>query len=61
MPDRDKIVAVGLFTQAEYRLVDDKLRHIYLLEETHAFDDLLDAIDRADLEIQSKRGRQNER
>jgi len=55
MPNRDEIVAVGLFTQAEYRLVGDKLRHIYLLDETHAFDDLLDAIDRADLEVRAKR------
>jgi hypothetical protein len=48
MPERDKIVAVGLFTQLEYDRWGDKLRAIYHVDQAGPFDELLRAIDDAD-------------
>ena len=50
MPDRGKIVAVSLLTQPEFELWGHKLRHVYLTEDAHDFDDLITAIDKADLD-----------
>ena len=50
MPERDKIVAVGLFTQLEFDRWGDMLRTVYRVGQAGPFDDLLRAIDRAEEE-----------
>jgi len=49
MSEGNKFVAVGLMTEADMTSWGHKLRHIYRAETTPDFDDLLSAIDRADL------------
>ena len=47
MPERERYVAVGLLTGAEFARWGDKLRNVYLVEENPEFDELLRAIDAA--------------
>lgn len=48
MAERDKFVAIGLFTAPEFARWGSKLRHVYPVEGNAEFDDLLKAIDKAD-------------
>jgi hypothetical protein len=48
MPDDKKIVAVGLFTEPEFKRWGHKLRHVYVPDGNAEFDDLLRAIDEAE-------------
>ena len=44
----DRIVAVGLLTEADLGVLGQGFRRAYRLEDGHEFHDLLAAIDRAD-------------
>ena len=48
MPDDKKIVAVGLFTEPEFKRWGHKLRHVYVPDGDAEFDELLRAIDEAE-------------
>jgi hypothetical protein len=48
MPDDKKIVAVGLFTEPEFKRWGHKLRHVYMPDGNAEFDELLRAIDEAE-------------
>lgn len=54
MAERDKIVAVGLLTGTEFARWGDKLRRVYPVSGNAEFDDLLKAIDEADLKRQKQ-------
>lgn len=54
MAERDKIVAVGLLTGAEFARWGSKLRHVYEVGGNDDFAELLEAIDRADLDRQKQ-------
>jgi hypothetical protein len=56
MPEREKIVAVGLFTQLEFDRWGDKLRTVYEVSVPGPFDDLLRAIDEAEARASHERG-----
>jgi hypothetical protein len=47
MTDRDRVVAIGLLTQRDLDMLGDGLRHVYRVDESRKFDDLLLAIDEA--------------
>ena len=49
----DEIVAIGFFTAPEFKRWGAKLRHVHKLEDNRDFDDLLTAIDRADVALRS--------
>jgi len=49
MQSKDKIVAVGLFTEAEFKRWGSRLGHMCHVEERPDFDDLLKAIDEVDV------------
>ena len=55
MAEREKIVAVGLLTGTEFARWGDKLRHVYEIHGNADFADLLEAIDRADLQRQNQK------
>ena len=44
---RERIVAVGLLTEANVRMLGDSLKTVFPIDETPVFDDLLRAIDEA--------------
>jgi hypothetical protein len=44
----EKIVAVGLLTERELKLVGESLQRLYLVDDDRTFDPLLAAIDAAD-------------
>jgi hypothetical protein len=46
MPDPDRIVAVGLLTEKEWRSFAADLKHVYPVPADRAFDDLLEEIAR---------------
>jgi hypothetical protein len=48
MTDSDKIVAVALFTQADFERWGSQLRTVFLADGSGLFEDLLLAIDQAD-------------
>lgn len=50
----DRIVAVGLLTQRELTLLGATFDRLWPVEEAPQFEELLDAIDRADEELQHK-------
>jgi hypothetical protein len=50
MSEGDKIVAVGLMTEADMKCWGHKLRRLYKAEASPNFDDLLRAIDSASLD-----------
>jgi len=56
MSEREKFVAIGLFTAPEFARWGDKLRHVYPVTGNREFDDLLEAIDRADQESRTTHG-----
>jgi hypothetical protein len=45
-PDRDRIVAIGLFTVDELRVARQTLKRVYPLPRDGSFDDLLAQIDK---------------
>lgn len=49
MSKRDEIVAVGLMTAPEFRRWGGKLRQVYEIKDNSSFEDLIEAIDKADL------------
>jgi hypothetical protein len=58
MADRDeKIVAVGFFTQPEFLRWGARLRHVHKLEDNCDFEDLITAIDKADINVRSRHPR----
>jgi hypothetical protein len=50
----DRIVAVGLLTQQDLRLLGPTFDRAWPVEEAPAFDALLRAIDEADLKLQER-------
>lgn len=48
MPQRSRIVAVGLLTQADVDMLGPGFDRLYPVDETPCFGDLLRAIDEAD-------------
>lgn len=48
MPDRAKIVAVGLLTEQDLAVLGQGFRRAYRLDEQHDFHELLAAIDAAE-------------
>ena len=56
MPTDDEIVAIGFFTAPEFKRWGAKLRHVHKLEDNRDFEDLLTAIDQADIDLQSLKG-----
>lgn len=50
MSDREKFVAVSLLTAPEFNRWGSRLRHVYRVEDTPEFSELLIAIDKADEE-----------
>ena len=52
MPDRDKIVAVGLLTRADLNALGENFRRAFPVEDLGGFDGLLRAIELADEEFQ---------
>jgi hypothetical protein len=55
-----KIVAVGLLTEADLRLLGPAFTRLWPVEETPCFSELLRAIDEADREIRQERDRMRE-
>lgn len=47
--EQERVVAVGLLSERELAFVGQSLRRVYRIEEKSCFDDLLRAIDEADL------------
>ena len=52
MPDRDKIVAVGLLTRADLHALGENFRRAFPVEDLDGFDGLLRAIELADEDYQ---------
>lgn len=52
--DKDRIVAVGLLTQADLTLLGPTFARVYKIDETPCFGDLLRAIDLADREARTR-------
>jgi len=50
MPEGNKIVAVGLMTEADLQSWSHNLRRVYSVDNTADFEDLIRAIDKADAE-----------
>lgn len=48
LPNDDEAVAVGFFTEPEFKRWGRRLEYVYPIEENDQFKDLLDAIDKAD-------------
>jgi len=48
MPDRDRVVAVGLLTQRDLTVLGQGFRRAFPIDDRHEFDDLLRQIDDAD-------------
>ena len=48
----DRIVAVGLLTQRDVELLGHGFSRLWPVDETPCFSDLLEAIDKADRELQ---------
>lgn len=46
--DQDRIVAIALLTERDLHLLEPTLTHIWPLEESIGFEDLLRSIDRAE-------------
>ena len=57
----DQIVAIGFFTGPEFKRWGIRLRHVYSLEDNRDFEDLLSAIDNADLNLRSESNQINPR
>lgn len=51
---KERIVAVGLLTQRELHLLGDTFDRLWPVEEAPQFEELLQAIDRADEELQAE-------
>lgn len=61
MPERERIVAVGLLTESDLRTLGREFRRVYPIDETPCFAELLRAIDEADREFWRERdGRSTE-
>lgn len=58
MIDSRRIVAVGLLTQADLDLLGQTFDRAFPLEEETLFDDLLSAIDRAEMDHCPARGQE---
>lgn len=56
----DRIVAVGLLTQAHLDMLRHSLKVVYPIEETPCFPDLLRAIDEADRDHWREQDRQRD-
>jgi hypothetical protein len=50
--DRERIVAVGLLTQRDVKLLGPTFDRIWPVEDVPAFDELLRAIDQADRKLE---------
>jgi hypothetical protein len=48
--DADRIVAIGLLTKDDLRLLGDRLKRVFRLEDEHDFGELLASIDAAERE-----------
>jgi hypothetical protein len=46
MDEDERIVAIGLLTEKEFRTLGQDLKQIYPVSDDHQFDDLLAAIER---------------
>jgi len=53
---KERIVAVGLLTQREVELLGHGFSRLWPVDETPCFQDLLQAIDDADLELSKAEG-----
>ena len=51
---QDRIVAVGLLTQQDLHLLGPTFQRLWPVEDAPRFEQLLDAIDEADRELQSE-------
>jgi hypothetical protein len=58
--ERDRIVAVGLLTQRDLRLLGSTFERLWPIEQAPHFYELLEAIDRADEELQEARRREEQ-
>ena len=56
MPEDNKIVAVGLMTEADLRSWGHNLRRVYSVDENTIFDELIYAIDKAELNNRTTKG-----
>ena len=56
MPEDNKIVAVGLMTEADLRSWGHNLRRVYSVDENMIFDELICAIDKAELNNRTTKG-----
>jgi len=56
MPEDNKIVAVGLMTEADLRSWGHNLRRVYSVDENTIFDELICAIDKAELNNRATKG-----
>lgn len=54
MNDRDRIVAVGLLTESDLSVLGQGFRRLYRLDDDQGFQHLLEAIDRAEQDYQSR-------
>lgn len=54
MDDDEPIIAVGLLTQTDLNLLGSGFRRAFRLDDSPCFDDLLAAIDAADLSTDEK-------
>lgn len=57
MTDRFRIAAVALLTEAELRMLGQGFDRFYPIDETPQFEDLLRAIDEADVKLRMDAGR----
>lgn len=48
----DRIVALGLLTSSEVRLLGPQFKRLWPVDETPCFEGLIDAIDEADRQLQ---------
>lgn len=48
MPNQERIVAIGLLTQRDLDMLGQGFKRAFPIDETPCFDELLQAIDRAD-------------
>jgi hypothetical protein len=56
MPESSQIVAIGLLTQYELELLGQGFDRAFPINDELVFEDLLRAIDEADLKLQSRAG-----
>ncbi len=61
MTDKDRIVAVGLLTSADLRMLGEGFKRAYPVDDAGMFDDLLRAIDEADMTPPGHGGRRGRR